>query len=229
MLRVIGDIHGNYVFYRGIIRNVEQSFQVGDMGFDYYPIFTIDSFNHKFIGGNHEDYRYVHNIPSYLGAYGIWRSNIGDIFYMRGAWSIDTAQRNKYEEMTGQKVHFKEEELHPDKLEEALQFYIDKKPDFVITHSCPQGIQKEFVKPDSFAMKFGHTSGNISTSTGEILQRMYEAHKPKLWIFGHYHIFKELVDDNTHFVCLNMCPFDHWYVDVEKTDDGWKVILPIKE
>ena len=52
--RLVGDIHGNTDYYKKIISKSPFSLQVGDF-FSYNS--GVDSERHKFIGGNHEDYR----------------------------------------------------------------------------------------------------------------------------------------------------------------------------
>ena len=55
-IRIIGDVHQYYDSYFSLAEECEYSLQVGDMGFNYEPLKQLDSNNHKFIGGNHDNY-----------------------------------------------------------------------------------------------------------------------------------------------------------------------------
>lgn len=47
----------------------------------------------------------------------------------------------------------------------------------------------------------GWTYGKSQTRT--MLQKMFEEHKPELWIFGHHHKSKDEVINGTRFICLD--------------------------
>lgn len=225
MLRIIGDIHGNYREYRKIIKNVSQSLQVGDMGLDYLGLMDKDPDIHKFIGGNHDNYDHVHKILNYLGDFGVWKSDIGDIFHVRGAWSIDNEWRKNYEKTKGFKTWWEQEELTDEKFEECVKLYTEVKPKFVVSHACPQSIQK-YVTDREFQAQFGFsTDQELTSRTCLYLQQMYEIHAPKVWVFGHYHTYKNWFQDQTRFICLNMCPDTKWFIDVMQLDEeNWSII-----
>jgi len=73
----------------------------------------------------------------------------------------------------------------------ALDAYIDVKPSFVISHDCPQIVKQQICIGKIWASR-----------TAELLQQMFDAHQPNLWIFGHHHIGFDSVLGKTRFVCL---------------------------
>lgn len=175
-MRIIGDVHGKIDDYLKIIGFTDCSLQLGDMGFDYSRI--PESADHRFIRGNHDNYDSNH--PNILSDYGIWR----DIFYIRGAYSIDKIYRREGVDW------FRNEELSYQDANDTFDFYEKVKPRIVVTHSAPMRIVGEMgFKP-------------LKTFTQSLLDTCFEAHQPELWIFGHFH--KSWVRDicGTRFRCL---------------------------
>lgn len=223
---IIGDVHGKAEQHRRICKNFNYTLQVGDMDFDYLPLQSLDPLRHRFIGGNHDGYHvtpmphlslddpdandpYQHYVvkdmvykmerfPAHsLGQWGTWeipevtsKEFSGKIFFVRGAWSIDRKYRAEGVDW------FPEEELNQKQANQAIDDYIKAKPDFVVSHCCPD----EFVP--NLRLMYG-SGKKIPTLTGAMLQAMFDAHKPKLWVFGHFHqdVVKEL--KGTTFVCLD--------------------------
>lgn len=142
-----------------------------------------------------------------LGNFGTWKipkTNV-EVFYVRGAWSIDGFSRRKND--WGWHVR---EQLSPEECAAALKLYEEKKPSFVITHAAPVSVMGNL-------RLFLSEGRAISTATSHLLQFMFEAHKPKLWIFGHYH--QHWLDDidGTRFICLGGFPtYEYgWTVDFD--------------
>ena len=94
---LIGDLHGKYKRYHEIIREKDRhpyTVQLGDFGFNYETLLNVDPKNHVFVGGNHDNYEKVKNVPNYLGDFGQMVNFNGlDFFYYRGAYSIDRQYR----------------------------------------------------------------------------------------------------------------------------------------
>jgi hypothetical protein len=215
MVRIIGDIHGNYKQHLKLIEGADYSLQLGDLGFDYQYLIdnNVDPDRHKFFGGNHDNYDKISESPHNLGDFGVWSvPNFGDIFFVRGAWSIDW----KYRIIGLSWWH--DEELSLKKLDEAIELYSQVKPKILITHACPKNIVK-FVTDPEVTRSFGYEQSEISTKTDEMLQIMLQHHIPKLHVFGHFHcnfdkwidgrcgIERDSVDkdndtDYTRYVCL---------------------------
>lgn len=232
-LVLVGDVHGYYDSYKEIIKNANYSLQVGDMAgrfnaniSGYLPLNEVDPNRHKFIGGNHENYasrktsnteiEYTHTYirnnelyeffnlpPHYLGDYGIWQipdvipgELSGNIFFLRGAWSIDCPFNPFGIESRKLGVDFfEEEELTTRQFNDAFDLYQRTKPDFVVTHACPLSVQKNLHLYKDGDIQLGRTA--------QSLDMFLEAHKPKIWVFGHYHQSKIFSKDGVVFACLD--------------------------
>jgi hypothetical protein len=183
--------------YLGLANDATYSLQVGDLSQDYTDLGLLEPQHHRVIAGNHD------NLPKltkhFLGDFGIhsFPLEVGDFsfFYVRGAASIDRPMR-----VEGLNW-WKEEELNPEEQEIALASYVAHQPRIVVTHDCPS----ELV-PMVATLK-----GDIpSSQTNQLLQRMFDAHAPQWWFFGHHHkscVFQH--PSGTRFVCLgSMAYFD---------------------
>ena len=191
-ITIIGDVHGKYKRYHEIIREsdyVPYSVQVGDFGFDYGTLKNVDPKHHVFIGGNHDNYNKVNEIPNYLGDYG-YVNNFNDIdfFFYRGAYSIDRIYRTIGIDW------WEEEQLNIESFMKARELYRDIKPDIVLTHDCPEQIAQLMLHPHQRLYQ------NI---TGWALGELLNIHEPKLWIFGHWHQSRTIQYGNTKFICLD--------------------------
>ena len=152
------------------------------------------------------DDRYDMEHPVFLGDYGLHEvPGFPPIFFCRGAWSIDQAYRRRRQEFPnkGEVTWWPDEELSHEVLEKAIGFYKESKPEIVVTHECPHDMV-QFVTNPEFCLNFGFPPGTIKTRTNLALQAMWEAHKPKLWAFGHYHARWDEAIDGTRFICLDM-------------------------
>jgi hypothetical protein len=197
-LRIIGDVHGRLGRYVELAKEAEYSIQVGDCNFNYdYLRRTLDPVRHRIIAGNHDNYteglpdQFILQSPHFLGDYGIYTvPGFGDIFYLRGGYSIDWQMRMEGIDW------WKKEEMDYSKLLEAIEFYKQKKPDFVITHECPKSLIPEFATIKGKEFK--------PSRTAEALEQMldFQYHKPKRWIFGHHHQDKIIEVNGTIFQCL---------------------------
>jgi len=232
-LRLIGDIHTNRKKYLSLIHGAEYSLQVGDLdilGFDWMTEEGVDPEFHKFVGGNHDNYDVIGRSPHHLGDFGVWSiPNFGDIFFVRGAWSIDQKWREFGIDW------WPDEELSYQKCEEAIELYKEVKPKILVTHACPSNIIKFVTGPDG-ALRFGFDRPIINTKTDQMLQAMLDHHLPRLHVFGHYHQYfdgwvngrlgieldkdspvdKQHTADYTRYVCLP--EFGTMELDSEKLD-----------
>lgn len=208
-LRFIGDIHGDYKSYLKLLEGVPYSLQVGDLGFNYRPLKWVDITRHRAIGGNHDNYQrddpnYFAKQPIFLGDFGLHDvPGLHPVFYVRGAWSIDHAWRQTEQQRSGIASWWPEEELDQEQLDRATQAYVEAKPQIVVTHECPYSIV-QYVTDPAFCLNFGYPAGTIETRTNKALQGMLDTHRPKLWVFGHYHTRQLINVNNTNFVCLDM-------------------------
>lgn len=201
MLRVIGDVHGKVEAYQdGVAYPAKYSIQIGDMAFDYKQL-TLDPNYHKFFGGNHDNYDTYYRSPHALNDYGHYE--LGDVkfFYLRGAFSIDVEYRKKNELRTGCKSWWEKEECTNHTLNEAVCYYNFVQPSIVLSHDGPDEATDYITNPDVLR-NFGWNPDTFKTRTQQALTSMFHYHKPKLWIFGHYHKHLDVMVDGTRFICL---------------------------
>lgn len=231
-VRIIGDVHGRLDSYVKLTRECKYSIAMGEMGFgkdvtrlaSMYVDDTINGENHIIIPGNHDHYGVIDDIPTFLtnpgwgplsphmpeGVFGNKK-----VFYVRGAISIDKAYRKLGINW------FPEEELSECALLSALEFYRGYQPDIMITHTPPQNLVPQLIPPDGELFNF---------RTEHYLQEMLDIHRPKLWIFGHFHktgVFP-IPYYNTKFIGvgeLATCDIDLDTMDIEVCPSlplGWK-------
>ena len=191
-VRFIGDIHGEENIYLNYLKGVEYTIQVGDLHLDYSFLDRerISSKNHRFVAGNHDNYD---DLPDHsLGDFGVYNiPDFGDVFFVRGGWSIDRKARHNYDLIVRGRVLQKkdlwdEEELSHSQCEEALELYKEVKPKLVVSHECPLNVVKYVTNP-IVAYNMGYDSSTIKTRTAVLLQAMTDFHRPRMHIFGHYH------------------------------------------
>lgn len=194
-MRFIGDVHGKWTRYRKIIEECDASIQVGDFGCGFIHPFTEQPManppydamikgNHRFIRGNHDNPTACKNHSQYI-ADGTIENNM---MFVGGAFSIDRAYRFENYDW------WADEELSYDNLTRMVDIYLENKPEIMVTHECP----------DSIAMHvFPFMKGEYPSRTRQAFEGMWSNHKPKLWIFGHWHYSVDQVILGTRFICLN--------------------------
>jgi predicted phosphodiesterase len=190
-ITLVGDIHGKYKRMHEIIREKDRHeyiVQIGDLGFDFSTLNNVDPDKFKIVGGNHDNYDKIINIPHYLGDYGYTTLNGISFYFYRGAYSIDRQYR------TIGIDYWSNEENNIETFMKARELYREIKPDIFLAHDCPDFMVPEYIGP--YAKRYE----NI---TGWALGELYKIHQPKLFIHGHYHVSKTTQYGDTKFVCLN--------------------------
>lgn len=187
-MRIIGDVHGYHDSYLNLIQGADSSVQVGDFGFDYSCMGGVDPDNHKILGGNHDNYDVIGDCPNYLGDYGVCKIGNIEFFFIRGERSVDANLR-----IEG-RTWWRAEELDMATAYKAIDAYVEAKPEIVISHGCPAEILPFFItNPNKFN----------PSRTAQFLDAMFNAHCPKLWVFGHHHKSDTLKVGDCTFRCLN--------------------------
>ena len=198
-IRILGDVHSKFTQYIDIVKDCDYSLQVGDMGFNYDKLEQLNPDRHKFIFGNHDRHPDCLQNAHCLGKYGVWHN----IFYVSGAWSIDKKRRTIGVDW------WEEEELTQDDLDHAIEMYKWVSPKVMVSHECPLEwvklvTSKEVVENLGYGR---YKDGVIPTRTNHALQEMLNYHKPKLYIFGHYHqdytYSYAYKGEDKIFICLN--------------------------
>lgn len=212
-MRLIGDVHGKIGQYINIASPAQYSLQVGDMGFNYDKI-NLDSSKHKFVPGNHDNYDLLPNEYSLMD-YGVWSTDV-DIFYIRGAWSIDGpgCPWDQGKSMGRSRIQgvdwWDNEECDVKTLEAAIELYSQIQPRIVVTHEAPlsavQWMHDNKYIPQRFPV--------IKTRTSQALQIMLEIHRPSSWYFGHYHNNAEFKLGTGYDKCIFRCLNELCYVDI---------------
>lgn len=179
MRRFIGDVHGKMDRYLPLTYDVE-SIQVGDFGVGFVdiPILKPEA---RFIRGNHDN-------PALCREHRNWIPDgtiEGDTMFIGGAWSIDKAWR------TPGISWWEDEELSIAEWDRVITTAINTRPRIMVTHDCPQSI----VLP-----LFG--AKPIKTRTQQALDVILGEVRPEIWLFGHWHIDRDVVIDGTRFICL---------------------------
>lgn len=190
-IALIGDVHGKYDRYHKIIRKEDYfpfTIQLGDFGFKYDTLKNVDPERHKIIGGNHDNYSKIVDLPHYLGDYGLTSLNEIKFFYYRGAYSIDRMYRTIGIDW------WSEEENKIEVFMQARELYRKNKPKIVLTHDCPELLVPHYI---------GFDKRVFQNTTAWALQELFNIHEPDLWIHGHYHLSKTTKFGNTTFICLN--------------------------
>lgn len=190
MFTAIGDVHGKYDRYLKIAGERDHTVQIGDLGFRYGCLENLDPGSHKIVAGNHDNYDSITNYPHYLGDWGFHTLGGTEFFFLRGAYSIDRDQR-----IIGIDW-WSEEEIKIESFMEARAAYRERAPRIVLTHTCPETMSPAFLEPRNAHRV--HV-----TKTGWMLDELFNAHRPELWIFGHFHVSRSVTERGTKFVCLN--------------------------
>ena len=206
MIRIVGDVHGEIDRYVNLVEKCNYSLQVGDMGFNYSGLAKLDSSRHRFIGGNHDNYDMYYDIDHALGDYGVHNLGGFEFFYIRGAFSIDVRQRLKHEHIYHVKSWWEEEQLNINKMASALREYGLKLPEIMITHTCPREVADLIGNPGALKA-YGFDPDNFNTNTQQLLQECFDYHKPKIWIYGHFHKSRTDFVKGTEFICLDELSF----------------------
>lgn len=193
-MRFIGDVHGKVDTYLALIEGVDESIQCGDMGIGFVEIPKI-SVDHLWVRGNHDNPNLAEKHPNCIRDGSFWEKE--SIFFLGGAWSIDWEWRQRLEANGGRKCWWPTEECSVPKLQKIIDYYEECKPRIVVTHDCPTIMAHEI-----------HSQHEWDKSkTRQALDRMFEIHKPNMWIFGHHHINLMRDIDGTRFICLDELEF----------------------
>jgi hypothetical protein len=177
-LYLIGDIHGRVEDYMQAVHvrnlNLQPSLQVGDLDISYYQFLRkVDAQNHRVLPGNHDHYGHVQKWPHFLGDWGRLEHGGYDLWYVRGAYSIDRDWR------TEGRNWWAEEELTYGQGRSMLNDYELARPSIVVSHCAPTEIAR------LICWRLHGHFGNSRTE--ELLQQAFDIHHPRTWFFGHYH------------------------------------------
>lgn len=206
LTRLIGDKHGLWNDYQLVIQGVEKSIQLGDFGIGFAGDYwhdrvndTIGNTGHRFIRGNHDDPKKCKEMLSWIPDGTVEN----DVMMIGGAWSIDADYRSPGIDW------WRDEELSESELAALHDVYTTVRPRVMLTHDCPT-LAAYYMFIRAGLRTYGGSTLTL-TRTGEAFQKMFEAHQPEHWYFGHWHHTKRMQIDKTVFQCLGELD----YMDVE--------------
>lgn len=190
----IGDVHGKWKEYIDLISRYPASIQVGDfaLGFPHKTDedmaeleVAIACGDHKMIGGNHDNPHVCRTHPFCINS-GTIKDNM---MFIGGAMSIDRHMRIENRDW------WKEEEHSYPELCDFITVYEEAKPEIMVTHDAPNAIAAHLFRFSQY--------DTMKSITRQSFDTMFQIHKPKYWIFGHYHQSKRMNILGTEFICLN--------------------------
>lgn len=228
----IGDAHAAWHrLYDGLQQAhrehaVQAAIQVGDFGFFklHSPNPLGDSRGFRLpvplhvIDGNHEDHAWLWD-RSNSEAVRHWATEQNIIVQMRGttakfgevsvgfcggALHADRQQKGSIDRGTTNWVTNRE-------AERSAEVFSRDKVDLIVTHSCPHSIGigmvgnpylAEYV--ERYITRKGHDSGPITDCGEPGLFRLWThlRHRPKQWVFGHFHVHRTATVRGVQFRCV---------------------------
>lgn len=202
---ICGDIHANWAELNKLI-NIKRPdiiLQCGDFGywpnFEKYDINKIKSKNTKiyWCDGNHENHwelkklrkkGVVEVVPNvfYMKRGSVFTlPDAKNVLFVGGADSIDKRMR------TVGRDWFPEEIIN----QSDVYNLPDLKIDVIISHTCPEFLNKSL--DDGYGF-----NGKFMDPSQVALNYVWEKYKPNLWYFGHFHVYRIIEKHNTKFTAL---------------------------
>lgn len=195
-LHVIGDVHGKWLEYRSLIEQIDGwSIQVGDFGVGFedqgeslqWPFQGVKG-THKFIRGNHDNPEKCKNMPQWIDD-GTCHNGL---MCIGGAHSID--QDRRIEGVSW----WRDEELSYSQLTDLIPIYQLYKPEIMITHDAPDSVARTL-----FSNHYHEAENKSRTRQAFDTMFHHTGHRPKYWVFGHWHQSRDQNIMGTQFICLN--------------------------
>lgn len=210
----IGDTHTRFYHIREIL-NMDNDMIISTGDFGYWPcvidiqnaLYFMSRQNKRlyFCDGNHENHWALNELYNndivnnvlYMKRGKVITINGKNILFMGGANSVDKNSRKIGIDWFPEEV-ISEKDIYsiPDNI----------KIDIVVSHTCPE----EFF--NKLQMKYHYEDNDPSRKALSFILDMY---KPKLWVFGHFHMYQEGRFKDTSWVCLNQANKKGWYKTVE--------------
>lgn len=194
-IRFIGDLHGNMKDYHAFTSSSPYpSIQLGDMGVGFCQsklIYeNVDQNRHRFIRGNHDNPNILKDFPNFISDGLVETLDNGmKIMYIGGAASIDA-----FERIEGINW-WPNEELTYSEFMTLMDIYEKVKPDILVSHDIPKNVACKMFNKNPYYMH--------SNITSQAFESFFDIHKPKYWIFGHWHMNKIFKYKGTIFICID--------------------------
>lgn len=197
MTQIVGDVHGLHHPLAKILHATEDEvICVGDVavGFDGIGNRPFFRKNFRYLRGNHDKPDACRAHPQYLGDYGVYKG----IFFLSGARSVDRHLRKEGRDW------WQDEQLSIGDLMKAVDLYAETKPEVVISHEAPWFLHQELCDISCLRRPWQVEYGPpMEYPTPLAMDNMLKIHRPKLWIYGHWHLDWRKDVDGTRFICLD--------------------------
>ena len=198
-INFLGDVHGNFDQLPDLLNGIKTDVLcVGDYGWGFEEPIDLDV-PFKTIRGNHDDPMKAKNHPHYLGDYGMTKEGIA---YISGAYSID-----RFHRVPGVSW-WHNEELDEEDWYNIQDMFNEHNPKVVLSHDCPQMICRIMasiaIATNPITESWGYPPNPTKTSTKlqELWDSCGELTKPRIWVFGHWHVPFDQIIRGTRFVCI---------------------------
>lgn len=244
---LLGDVHADWSFFKAVITSTRDRkidfdavIQVGDFGIypDYVkPLYKIgDELNVPihFIDGNHEHHEHLWNVWPKMAQHNIFYHPRGTVTvlpdgtkigWLGGALNVD---RQQYYSAKHQSANYP----LADEIDLAANAINDcGGVDLMVTHSCPHNIGVGMRGSNFFRHTIkehiidalGFPDVGLHDVGDEPLRQFWDKlnHKPKSWIYGHFHKRQHSVVGTTNFYCIGTC--DYAYND--KHNDKFVIFI----
>ena len=188
---LVGDVHGDIERLNAIARDSPEALHIaiGDLGIGFCKDVVLAP-NVAFYRGNHDMPQASRDHPNYLCDYGYFPGH-PSIYVISGGESIDKAMRIEGVSW------WPDEELDIPTFLKVIDEVVRLRPEVILSHECPSSIIK--------MISVSHHRLYPPSRTAQALQRIFELHRPKLWVFGHHHVHWYTTIRDTRFVCLAPC------------------------
>ena len=194
--RLVGDLHAKHSEYHGLLASGPQPvIQLGDLDISGYSRWSIPEGRQAwFIDGNHDAFP---SLPTgsdrpeeaTSGLIHIPRGFVsGNVLFVGGADSVDRDYR-----IAG-RDWFAEESITERDLQKVRSIR-GGSIEVVISHCAPASVAAFFLQA---LVGYGYSGTRSERALDEVLF----LHQPRLWVFGHYHVSREVERDGTTFRCL---------------------------
>ena len=225
---VCGDIHGDLDIIPNFLKNKDLKncaiIVAGDFGVGFDDVIKEDrKMNHlnnrlkKYnstifaVRGNHDDPNYFNGeldinkeYVKFVNDYSVLEINGWNILCVGGATSIDRTNRKRY--ILGKGRDWWKDEVFVYDEDKANNL---KNIDFVITHTAPN-FTYPFVKVglDYWENRDIHLNGDLEKERNDatkLYENLYKnGNKIIKWYYGHFHMTKTLLFNNTEFNCVDI-------------------------
>jgi predicted phosphodiesterase len=222
---IIGDVHGQHRELAETLRRAQADFgiaaaiQVGDFGFTAERMKQVPRFPVPVhvIDGNHDDHAWLWR-ALLTGAAATWQTNANLIYQPRPSVARFGASKVGF---LGGALHVDRPQKHnllarfPNYIlrrhrEQAVKLFNREKPELIVTHSCPAGIGIGMRASTEWAPAVAEHVVNAGFDPGPAedcgeaeLSELWRAmnYRPRGWVFGHFHCWRETMVADTRFVC----------------------------